>query len=89
MVVGFAAAKAIREGDPLLATDLRAPVVVKKGEMVRVRTEGRGWVLDNTVAKALGDAAVNETVTVEVEVEKKRTQYSAVVTGPGRAWREG
>jgi len=85
VVVGLAASKAIREGDPLLASDLQPPAVVKKGDTVRVLESGRGWNFEWT-GKALADAGVNETVRVEAEVEKgKKTLRDVVVTGPGRA----
>lgn len=61
------------------AKEARGPIVVKRGESVRVRAVASG-VTVTTSAKALADGAINEVI--EVEVDGHRSKVSARIVAP-------
>lgn len=81
-VVGMAARRALREGAPVAARDVSAPMVVKANEMVTLTYDNQGVSLA-LQAKALSGGAVGETINVQNVASKKTV--TAVVIGPGQA----
>jgi flagella basal body P-ring formation protein FlgA len=81
-VIGMAARHPLREGDPVLTHDVAAPMVVKIGDTVLV-TFSEGGVTLTLQGKAMGSAAVGETVSVLNTASKKLIE--AVTTGPDQA----
>lgn len=81
-VIGMAARRPLRQGAPVAAHDVAAPIVVKAGEMISVTYDAEGISL-SLQGKALAAAGVGETLNVENPASKKIIQ--AVVTGPGQA----
>jgi len=81
-VVGMAARRPLREGDPVLVRDITAPLVIKSGETVDVTYNADGMTI-TLQAKALANAAVGETLNVMNTASKKMIE--AVATGPDQA----
>ena len=81
-VVGLAARRPLREGDPVLARDVTAPIVIKAGDTVTVTYADQGVTL-TLQAKAMAPAAVGETVNVLNTASKKLIE--AVASGPDQA----
>lgn len=77
-VVGKEAANAIRPGAMVLSSQLRAAVLVRRGERVSVRVRAAG-VTVRTFATAQQDGAEGDLVMVESLAGKER--YTASVTG--------
>ena len=72
--------RAIRQGDPILATDAAPSAAVKRGSLVMVDASGQGWRLQAS-AKALGSGSIDDVIMVEDITNK--TKYQARITGPG------
>jgi flagella basal body P-ring formation protein FlgA len=81
-VIGMAARRPLREGDPVLVRDVSAPLVIKSGETVDVTYADDGVVL-TLQAKALANAAVGDTLNVLNTASKKLIEVMA--TGPDQA----
>jgi len=81
-IIGMVARRPLRVGTGVGARDVGAPKVIKRDETIAVsyRLEGVALVLQ---AKALGDAAVGESVQV-MNPQSKRV-IEAVASGPGQA----
>jgi flagella basal body P-ring formation protein FlgA len=81
-VVGLAARRPLREGDAVNAHDVTAPIVIRAGDAVVV-TWSDGGITLTLQGKAIGNAAVGETVVVLNTVSKKSIE--AVASGPDEA----
>ena len=81
-VIGKAARRPLREGAAVGGRDLSSPKVIARGEMVDVAFE-EGGVSLVLQAKAQGDAAVGDSVTL-VNVASHKT-LEAVASAPGKA----
>jgi flagella basal body P-ring formation protein FlgA len=81
-IIGMAARKPLREGDPVLAHDVAPPLVIKNGDTVLVTYADDGVTL-TLQAKAMGNAAVGDTLNVLNTASKKLIE--AVASGPGQA----
>lgn len=77
-VVGREAARAIPNGRPLAADDTRAPVVVRRGDVVTVYARSPG-IRVKTVARARQDGSLGELV--EMESLSTRKAFIARVSG--------
>jgi flagella basal body P-ring formation protein FlgA len=76
LAAGMVAANPIAPGAPLRSDLLRAPVVIRQGQVVRVVTEGAGFTL-TTDGRALTQAAAGAAVQV-------RTTAGRLLTGTAR-----
>jgi flagella basal body P-ring formation protein FlgA len=81
-VVGLAARRPLREGDPVEGRDLTAPIMIKAGDDVQVTYADAGVTLTLT-AKAMANAAGGETLNVQNTASKKLIEV--VATGPDQA----
>ena len=81
-VIGQVAKRPLREGAAVLARDVGAAQVIKKGDIVTVTYESDGISLA-LQGLAMGAAGVGDTLAVQNTVSKK--VVAAVVTGPGQA----
>ena len=81
-VIGMAARRPLREGDPVLTHDVAAPTVVKIGDTVMVTYADDGVTL-TLEGKAMGSAAVGESLSVLNTASKKLIE--AVATGADQA----
>ena len=81
-VIGMAARRPLREGDPVLTRDVTPPLVIKAGETVDVVYADDAIVL-TLQAKALANAAVGDTLNVMNTASKK--QIEVVATGADQA----
>jgi len=81
-VIGMAARRPLREGDPVLVRDITAPLVIKSGDTVEVTYAADGMTL-TLEAKAVANAAVGETLNVLNTASKKLIEV--VATGPDQA----
>ncbi|MEJ0064291.1 MAG: flagellar basal body P-ring formation chaperone FlgA [Caulobacteraceae bacterium] len=81
-VIGMAARRPLREGDPVLAHDIVAPLVIKAGETVDV-TYADDSIALTLQAKAMANAAVGDTINVLNTASKKMIEVLA--TGPDQA----
>lgn len=80
--IGMIARRPLREGAPVAASDMSAPVVIQAGDLVTVVYENGGIVLSMQV-KAMSAGAVGEVISLQNLASRKTLQ--AVVTGPGQA----
>ena len=80
-IVGFAARRALRVGQPLRANDLMKPEIVRQNETVTIVYEVPGLFL-SVRGKAIDSGAEGDLVSV-LNVQSKRT-VQGTVTGPGR-----
>ncbi len=80
--IGMIARRPLREGAPIAASDMSAPVVIQAGDLVTVVYENGGIVLSMQV-KAMSAGAVGEVISLQNLASRKTLQ--AVVTGPGQA----
>jgi flagella basal body P-ring formation protein FlgA len=78
--VGREARRSFKAGEVILASEAPVGDAVKRGSLVVMKTEGRGWDVQSKV-KALGAGAVGDIITVE-DMNNK-TKYPARITGPG------
>lgn len=81
-VIGMAARRPLREGDPVLAHDVTAPIVIRAGDTVLVTYADAGVTL-TLQAKAMANAAVGDTFNVLNTNSKKLIE--AVASGPDQA----
>jgi flagella basal body P-ring formation protein FlgA len=80
--IGMIARRPLREGAPVAASDMSAPVVIQAGDLVTVVYENGGVFLSLQV-KAMSAGAVGEVISLQNLASRKTLQ--AVVTGPGQA----
>lgn len=83
---GMQARRYLRAGELVLASDVRKPIVVSKGETVTMTFDAPGISLTAT-GRALSDGGIGESVTVLNPVSFR--QVTATVTGPGTVRAEG
>ena len=76
--IGLETTQAVAAGQALAAAMVRPPLLVRRGEAITVYVRARG-VRVRTVARARGDGAEGETITVESMTDRKT--YLARVTG--------
>ncbi len=81
-VIGQAAKRTLRPGQPLRTTDVQRPVLVAKGAVVKLVLASRRMQLVTT-AKALRAGGLNDTIDV-VNLRSRKT-VQAIVVGPNRA----
>jgi flagellar basal body P-ring formation protein FlgA len=81
-VIGMAARRPLREGDPVLTHDIAAPLVIKSGETVDV-TYADDSITLTLQAKAMANAAIGDTLNVLNTASKKMIEVLA--TGPDQA----
>jgi flagella basal body P-ring formation protein FlgA len=81
-VIGMAARRPLREGDPVLSRDVSAPIVIKGGDDVLV-TYADGSITLTLQARALTNAAVGDSLNVLNQASKK--QIEVVATGADQA----
>ena len=77
---GMQARRYLRAGETVMATDVRKPIVVTKGETVTMTFDVPGISL-TAVGRSLGEGGIGETVTVINPASYR--QVMATVTGPG------
>jgi flagella basal body P-ring formation protein FlgA len=82
VAIGMIARRPLREGAPVAASDMSAPVVIQAGDLVTVVYENGGVFLSMQV-KAMSAGAVGEVISLQNLASRKTLQ--AVVTGPGQA----
>jgi flagella basal body P-ring formation protein FlgA len=80
--IGMIARRPLREGAPVAASDMSAPVVIQAGDLVTVVYETGGVFLSMQV-KAMSAGAVGEVISLQNLASRKTLQ--GVVTGPGQA----
>lgn len=80
--IGMIARRPLREGAPVAASDMSAPVVIQAGDLVTVVYENGGVFLSMQV-KAMSAGAIGEVISLQNLASRKTLQ--AVVTGPGQA----
>jgi flagella basal body P-ring formation protein FlgA len=80
-VVGLAARRAVRAGQPLRNADLTKPEIVHRGDVVTLHYEVPGIVISMR-GKATEGGALGDTVSVLNEQSKRTIQ--GVVSSPGR-----
>ncbi len=76
-VVGMETLSPIREGQPLFLNQLRKPLLVKRGELIRVTARAAG-VQVTTTAKATEDGSLGDIILVQSL--ENREKYAAHVT---------
>jgi flagella basal body P-ring formation protein FlgA len=81
-VVGMAARRPLREGDPVLDRDITQPIIIKAGDVVSVTYADEGVTL-TLQGKAMANAAAGETLNIQNTASKKLIE--AVATGPDQA----
>jgi flagella basal body P-ring formation protein FlgA len=81
-VIGMAARRPLREGDPVSLRDVSAPIVIRKDDVIAVSYAQDGLSL-TLQAKAMGDAAAGQNVAVMNTNSKKIIE--AVAVAPGQA----
>jgi len=81
-VIGMAARRPLREGEPVSVRDVAAPLVIKKDDMIAVSFAQGGLTL-TLQAKAMGDASAGQSLSVLNPASKKIIE--AVASGPGQA----
>lgn len=79
-LAGKQARRFLRAGEPVLADDVRAPILVTKGSTVTMTFTAPGITL-TAIGKAMSEGGMGETVTVLNPVSYR--QISATVIGPG------
>ena len=79
-LAGKQARRFLREGQPVRADDVRAPILVTKGSTVTMTFNAPGISL-TAVGKAMSEGGMGEMVTVLNPVSYR--QITATVTGPG------
>ena len=81
-VIGMAARRPLREGDPVLGHDVTAPIVIKAGDTVQVVYADEGVTL-TLQGKAMASAAAGDTLNIQNTASKKLIE--AVATGADQA----
>lgn len=79
-VVGMAARRSLRAGDPIASSDVEAPKLVSRGEAVTIVLNRPGLAL-SARGRALSDGAKGNAISVLNEQSRRTIQ--GVVTGPG------
>ncbi len=79
-LIGLSAKRRLPAGRPVRATDLEAPRLIHKNQLVTILLEAPGLVL-RTEGKALGDAARGETVKVLNTQSKRIIHATAMASG--------
>jgi flagella basal body P-ring formation protein FlgA len=82
VVIGMRSAGVMRVGSHVHSDDLKTMDLVRRGQMVTVRCVS-GQLVIKTVARAMGDAAMGETVMVRND--RTREEFAVRVTGPQEA----
>jgi flagella basal body P-ring formation protein FlgA len=77
-LIGMEASQAIAAGDVIFTDKVQAPVLVKRGELIKVMAQG-GGIRVSTTARARQDGARGELV--QLESLETREVYDARVTG--------
>ncbi len=77
--IGLEVQKTFRPGEVILAQDAVMGAAVKRGNMVVVKNEGKGWEILSK-GKALGDGGIDDIITVEDS--STRAKFYARITGP-------
>ncbi|MCD8351667.1 MAG: flagellar basal body P-ring formation chaperone FlgA [Planctomycetaceae bacterium] len=77
--IGLEVQKSFRPGEVILAQDAVMGAAVKRGHMVIVKNEGKGWEILSK-GKALGEGSIDDIITVEDS--SNRTKFYARITGP-------
>jgi flagella basal body P-ring formation protein FlgA len=80
LAVGQQATATMRDGEVLIARKVKAPVMVKRGELVTVRCLIGGLIV-RTVGRAAEEGSLDDII--QVRSEKNRSGFSAVVSGRG------
>ncbi|MBL4699843.1 MAG: flagellar basal body P-ring formation protein FlgA, partial [Phycisphaeraceae bacterium] len=81
-VVGLIASRSIRKKQTLLVDDVRPALVIRRGQMVSIRTIVGGMVI-RTTARAMADAAMDQMI--QLKNERSRESFMARVIGPRAA----
>lgn len=81
-VVGQEATATIKRGSSITRRDVRARIVVRRGQSIEVHCKS-GALLIKTVATAMGQGGVGESIRVRNEKSKK--SYRVRIIGPGKA----
>jgi flagella basal body P-ring formation protein FlgA len=81
-LIGMEAKTALQIGDVVYSDQVQSPLLVKRGELVAVVSQG-GGIRVRTTARARQDAAMGELV--QVETLETKAPFDARVTGPGEA----
>jgi flagella basal body P-ring formation protein FlgA len=81
-VIGMEARQALKPGDIVLADQVQAPLLVKRGELITVTSQGSG-IRVRTTARAAKDGAQGEVV--QVESLETRDRFEVRVIGPREA----
>jgi flagella basal body P-ring formation protein FlgA len=81
-LIGMAARRPLRQGDPVLGRDVSPPIVIKAGDEVQV-TYADGGIVLTLQAKAAANAAVGESLNILNTASKKMIE--AVASGPDQA----
>ena len=77
-VVGKEATQTLRAGSAILSTQVRSPLLVRRGERVSVRARAAGVVV-RTYATAQQDGSLSDLIQVQALTGKER--YAARVSG--------
>jgi flagella basal body P-ring formation protein FlgA len=80
--IGMEARQALQAGDMVLADQVQAPLLVKRGELITVSSQSSG-IRVRTTARASKDGAHGEVV--QVESLETRDRYDVRVVGPREA----
>lgn len=78
VVTGREMIRALKAGEPILASEAAPGQAVKRGQKVLVETIGTGWEV-KAVGKALGSGMIGDHITVEDTTTKAK--YTAKITG--------
>lgn len=76
-VIGRVATRPLTDGEPFSGDHLRAPLAVRRGDLVTVRARS-GSLVVKTVARALADAPAGETIALRNEVTRETFQATVV-----------
>lgn len=79
-LVGMEVRRGVSPGRPILRTDVGAPILVRRGDLVEIRVIG-GGVTITTNGKALEDGAESDTIEVEKFEPRKKMLASVVQSG--------
>jgi flagellar basal body P-ring formation protein FlgA len=78
-LIGMEARQSIQAGDVIMTDAVQAPILVKRGEMVTVTSQGNG-IRVRTTAKALHDGAHGDLIQVESLGTKEKFDVRVVAT---------
>jgi flagella basal body P-ring formation protein FlgA len=77
-IIGHEARQVLQAGEVVFADDVRTPLLVKRGELISVASQG-GGIRVSTSAKALQDGSHGDLIQVEAPDSKQR--YDARIVG--------